>query len=83
MLAQINPCVFRRTLFNRAAFFVRQTIAKSFLSESGRRCANQPKKRNDASQHLAAKIILVRPKLQAMCRFKHRRKNTVNNEPHD
>ena len=83
MLAQINPGIFRGALFSRAAFFARQAIAKCFLSESGRRCADQPKKRKDANQHLAVNIILVRSELQAMCRFKNRRKNTVNNEPHD
>src|SRR5439155_22270900 len=83
MLAQIDPCVFGRAWFSCAAFFARQTIAKGFLSESGICCADQPNERNDADQHLAAKIMLVRPKLQAMCRFKYCRKNTVNNQPHD
>ena len=82
MLAQINPGIFRSALFGRATFFARQTIAKSFLSESGRRCADQPKKRNDANQHLATKIILVWSKLQAMCRFKYCRQNAVDNQPH-
>ena len=83
MLAQIDPGIFSGALFNSATFFTRQTTAKGFLRESGRCCADQPHERNDADQHLAANIILVRSKLQAMCRFKHRRKNAVNNKPHD
>ena len=83
MLPQINPRIFSRALFSCADFFLRQTVVECFLSENGRGCADQPKKRNDANQHLAANIILVRSELQAMCRFKYRRKNTVNNQPHD
>jgi len=83
MLTQINPRAFRFVLCSRIAFLLRQTVVKCFLSEERRRCANQPKKRNDANEHLAAKSTLVRSKLQAMCRLKYGRKNAVNHQPYD
>src|SRR4029077_16190986 len=78
MLTQINPSAFRGVLCARVAVSFWQAAAKCFLSECRRCCANQPKKRNGANEHLAAKSTLVRSKLQAMCRLKYCRKNAVN-----
>ena len=83
MLAQIDPGIFNDALRGCGALFLRQTVVQSHLSQCKRCCANQPKQRNDAEEHLAAKIILVRPKLQAMCRLKYCRKNAVNNQSHN
>ena len=80
MLTQINPRIFRSGLRSGVIFFLRQAATKSFLREGRGRCADQPKKRNDADEHLAAKSILVRPDLQALRRREHRVENTINHK---
>jgi hypothetical protein len=66
-----------------AAIRRQQCPVQRFLCPDEECCTYHDRARENAKNHLAGETILVRPKLQAMCRLKYCRKNAVNNQSHN